>query len=306
MMYLDHLGQLGVVESPSIQGHGPIFTTEAQNRFMEILERSEQRRRKSLVCSMITVPARFISQLTSSVLGAPTTPCGYGQPHDTAYHHEVKCVNASVDNSESPVSLERFSQPFQETSESFTEKVLMIGDTAKIVAYYESCFKELRQKNCTLIAKAFIKFIEPKKRAKHPYKGLKRLKGDRQSTKPDWWPSDVPHKEPDHLLKDQRLRLLIHILRNLGGRRITSHKLQVVAGDYARQLHPRKEIEMKMKILNNIFKVRGLEEQYECRKIDPCTRIYIDNDRTIFIEFGGHEATSDAKEEVASEELDDL
>ncbi|RHZ54251.1 uncharacterized protein CDV56_107719 [Aspergillus thermomutatus] len=118
-----------------------------------------------------------------------------------------------------------------------------------------------------LIAKAFIKFIEPQKRAKHPYKSLKRLKGDPQSTKPDWWPSDVPHKEPDHLLKDQRLRLLIHILRKLGGRGITCGELQEVAGDYRRQLLPKEEIGMKMKILNNIFKVRRLEEQYEREEI---------------------------------------
>jgi hypothetical protein len=50
-------------------------------------------------------------------------------------------------------------------------------------------------------------------------------------------------------------------LRKLGRRGITSDKLQDVAGGYARQLLPKKE--MKMKILNNIFKVRRLEEQYE-------------------------------------------
>jgi hypothetical protein len=99
------------------------------------------------------------------------------------------------------MSSEPFFNPFQETSKSFTE----IGDTAKITAYYESRFKQLRQKNCKLIARAFIKFIDPQKRAKHPYKGLKRVDGYPQSAKPDWWPDDVPHNEPDHLLMDGKL-----------------------------------------------------------------------------------------------------
>ncbi|KAF4233527.1 hypothetical protein CNMCM6805_009184 [Aspergillus fumigatiaffinis] len=139
MIYLDHVGQPRVVESPPIQGHGTVFTFEAKKKtFMEILERSEQGRR------------------------VPTTSYWYGQPQDTAYHHQVNCVKASVNNSEASVSSERFPQPFEETSESFAEITLTIRDTTKIVAYYKTSFEELNQNNCRLIANAFIKFIEPK------------------------------------------------------------------------------------------------------------------------------------------------
>jgi hypothetical protein len=61
--------------------------------------------------------------------------------------------------------------------------------------YYERAFKNLQQINCRVVAKEFIKFIEPRKQRKHPYKG-----GDQ--CKPEWWPADVMHKEPDHILKD--------------------------------------------------------------------------------------------------------
>lgn len=61
----------------------------------------------------------------------------------------------------------------------------------------------------------------------------------------------------------ERLRLLIHILRKLGRFNITSEKLQEVAQDSKRQLRPEESMEDKMEILNEIFKVRRLEERFE-------------------------------------------
>jgi hypothetical protein len=85
-----------------------------------------------------------------------------------------------------------------------------IGDTPKILDYYERSLKHFQQLNCRQIAKAFIKFIEPRKQVKHPYNGGKPApgappgkKGDPEKTKPDWWPAEVVHKEPDHLRKDR-------------------------------------------------------------------------------------------------------
>ena len=60
--------------------------------------------------------------------------------------------------------------------------------------YYESRFNTAQQSACKLIAKNWIKIIEPKKQVKFPYNG-----GD--ASKPAWWPATVKHKEPDHLNK---------------------------------------------------------------------------------------------------------
>lgn len=87
---------------------------------------------------------------------------------------------------------------------------LEIGDEEKVKAYYESAFKHFQQLNCRQMAKAFIKFIEPRKQVKHPYNGGRPPpgaapgeKGDPEKTKPEWWPEGVVHKEPDHLKKDR-------------------------------------------------------------------------------------------------------
>jgi hypothetical protein len=64
----------------------------------------------------------------------------------------------------------------------------------EVTAYLTAKVTELQQNVCKLLAKAWIKVIEPKKPTTHPYAG-----GD--ATKPTWWPAHVRHKEPDTLLK---------------------------------------------------------------------------------------------------------
>jgi hypothetical protein len=58
---------------------------------------------------------------------------------------------------------------------------------------YVKCFSELGRAN-RVMAKAFVKLLEPKKRSKHPY-----TKGNAGA--PEWWPDCVVHKEPNHLPK---------------------------------------------------------------------------------------------------------
>lgn len=96
-----------------------------------------------------------------------------------------------------------------DSSDSSQDRVpLEIGDSDKLLVFYETAFRALQQLNCRQIAKAFIKVIEPRKQVKHPYNGGKAPpgsapgeKGDPEKTKPDWWPTGVTHKEPDHLKK---------------------------------------------------------------------------------------------------------
>lgn len=89
-------------------------------------------------------------------------------------------------------------------SDATTKVPLEIGDTEKVLAYYESAFRAFQQINCRQIAKAYIKIIEPRKQVKFPYNGGKGgpgEKGDPEKTKPEWWPAGVIHREPDHLKK---------------------------------------------------------------------------------------------------------
>jgi hypothetical protein len=85
---------------------------------------------------------------------------------------------------------------------------IRIGDEPRILNYYERAFDAFQQINCRIIAKAFIKLVEPRKQVNHPYNGRKSSAGSSQDqpvdpelTKPKWWPAGVTHKEPDHLLK---------------------------------------------------------------------------------------------------------
>jgi hypothetical protein len=87
--------------------------------------------------------------------------------------------------------------------------VIPVGDETQMRKYYERAFEAFQQSNCRVIAKAFVKFVEPRKQVKHPYNGRLPALGaqggsrvDPELTKPKWWPAGVTHKEPDHLLKE--------------------------------------------------------------------------------------------------------
>lgn len=83
---------------------------------------------------------------------------------------------------------------------------LRVGDHNLLRRYYEKAFDNFQQLNCRMIAKAWIKLVEPRKQVNHPYNGRKNVGGasqrvDPELTKPRWWPVGVTHKEPDHLPK---------------------------------------------------------------------------------------------------------
>jgi len=73
-------------------------------------------------------------------------------------------------------------------------KPLMIGSAEEVSTFLETRFRQLQQLCCKIVAKAWIKVIEPKKQTRYPYN-----RGE--DSKPEWWPGDVRHKEPDHLMK---------------------------------------------------------------------------------------------------------
>ncbi|RAO71754.1 uncharacterized protein BHQ10_007766 [Talaromyces amestolkiae] len=158
---------------------------------------------------------------------------------------------------------------------------LEIGDTKKVTAFYTMAFKRLQQINCRLLAKNMIKIIEPRKQVKHPYNGGRKPggapgeKGDPEDTKPDWWPRDVIHKEPDHIKKEYRVKLLVHLVQNLLPMGITADCLEEAVGDTRRHLVPEDKAPEKAAILEEIIRVRRIEERYLRNEIDGTTQVYV-------------------------------
>ncbi|KAJ5971791.1 uncharacterized protein N7479_001709 [Penicillium vulpinum] len=159
-----------------------------------------------------------------------------------------------------------------------TEMVpLRIGDAQNIMSYYEGALKHFQQRNCSTVAKAFVKFIEPRKRILHPYNGrgsprgsAPRTTGDPEMTKPEWWPEDIIHKEPDHLRIKNCIKLLLHIICKLGYRGITADKLKDVASETQRSLKDASDVE----IMYEILRVRKMEESFERGEVDANMVVY--------------------------------
>lgn len=84
--------------------------------------------------------------------------------------------------------------------------MISVEDRDLLALYYEKAFENLQQINCRTLAKAYVKLVEPRKQVNYPYNGRKIVAGtlkqlDPNVTKPPWWPSEVSHREPDHLPK---------------------------------------------------------------------------------------------------------
>jgi hypothetical protein len=95
--------------------------------------------------------------------------------------------------------------PFLQGS-TYDNGTFPIQDSKAMIHIYEKAFANFQQTNCRVLAKAYIKILEPRKQVNYPYNGRKLVGGskvqfDPEMTKPPWWPSLVRHHEPDHLPK---------------------------------------------------------------------------------------------------------
>ncbi|KAJ4202987.1 Hypothetical protein NCS54_01034000 [Fusarium falciforme] len=173
---------------------------------------------------------------------------------------------------------------------STTLKGIKIGNSDDVWNFYEQRFKNCQQTACKLIAKAWVKAVEPKKQSTHPYTG-----SDEKA--PDWWPKPwgptkedkVRHKEPDHLYKRERVHLLNHILRmivepnsrqhpdiqklNLNVKKLEEITIEALSGFFADKENPANA--RKRPYLNEIFKVAKQEERYKNDEIDGTMEIYV-------------------------------
>lgn len=94
----------------------------------------------------------------------------------------------------------------KEHSLNIQTATISISNKQVLRQYYEKVFQNLQQKNCRVIAKAYVRLVGPHKQAQYPYNGRKTVAGKKQQfspkeTKPLWWPPGVSHQEPNHLPK---------------------------------------------------------------------------------------------------------
>ncbi|KAJ5958584.1 uncharacterized protein N7479_005734 [Penicillium vulpinum] len=252
MIYLDRDGKLRVDESSSIQEQkSTVFTAEVRQNFLEIL--GERIGYHAPVRQTMDTSPRRVRRRKGNVTALSVC--------------DDRLTEQETDSEDFP--------------NGSTEMVpLRIGDAQKVMSYYEGALKHFQQLNCRMVAKAFIKFIEPRKQVRHPYNGGKPppgsapgTTGDPEKTKPEWWPPGVMHKEPDHLRKEYRIELLLHIIRKLGAYGITADKLKDVAGDTKRSLKHASHVE----IIYEILRVRKMEERFERGEVDANMVVYTMN-----------------------------
>ncbi|CAF3586605.1 unnamed protein product [Fusarium graminearum] len=169
-------------------------------------------------------------------------------------------------------------------------KGIKIGNSLDVGLFYELRFKNCQQTACKLMAKAWVKAVEPKKQSTHPYTG-----SDEKA--PDWWPKPwgptkedkVRHKEPDHLYKRERVHLLNHILRmivepnqrqhpdiqklKLNVQKLEEITIEALSGFFADKDNPANA--KKRPFLNEIFKVAKQEERFKKEEIDGSTEVFV-------------------------------
>lgn len=155
-------------------------------------------------CSLGFQPGTNWSQ-TSLPGPAELIPCDWQFQQNKRQKRNTKRRDSRADRRRSSAGLNEGSVS---PSPAFRRTALKVGDEGRMKKYYEKAFDAFQQLNCRVIAKAFIKLVEPRKQVNHPYNGRKTAAGsspeqraDPELTKPKWWPSGVTHKEPDHLLK---------------------------------------------------------------------------------------------------------
>ncbi|KAJ5814560.1 hypothetical protein N7474_006337 [Penicillium riverlandense] len=173
----------------------------------------------------------------------------------------------------------RRSNARNEESNTTSDSRVMISvrDADLLGRYYKKAFENLQQTNCRVLAKAYIKLVEPRKQVNYPYNGRKIVAGtprqlDPNETKPPWWPSGVSHREPDHLPKSERIRLLIYILRDLRtSHGISARKLREADQPIRRQISPIERLE----ILDELYRVRHEEEKFLEGKTDTQGTVWI-------------------------------
>lgn len=268
LIYIDENGELGVQSSSSIENYSDaVFTKDVAERFKRTALSDRQQTRslgtkRKLEDTNVLDHSTFNGNQFSEAVDA-------SQLQGNANGHPDSRTALSVCEPQPPPS-KQVKRNIRMRHLPLKQSLLPVGKQALLRKYYEKAFERFQQVNCKIVAKAFIKLVEPRKQVNFPYNGRKpKTNGsepaDPECTKPKWWPSGVTHREPDHLLKLERIRLLVHILCELHeSHGITADKLREASQEVRRAIFPAEHL----KVLDEIYHVRRMEEMYLDGELD--------------------------------------
>ncbi|OJJ02595.1 hypothetical protein ASPVEDRAFT_684132 [Aspergillus versicolor CBS 583.65] len=251
LLYIDESGKLRFEASSSVANdcHG-ILSPEVTHSFLKAVAVSEDGMKLAN-----SSEANYETQSGKSA-SSPDSP---GSPNFS----RRSSISQLIDNNQKRKrASHEYVLPMSITC--YPQTLLPIRNQSLLRKYYEKAFDSLQQTNCRILAKAYIKLVEPRKQVNYPYNGRKNIAGvpnqfDPEETKPGWWPAGVIHREPDHLRKPERIRLLVHILCELReSHSICVDNLKEADQSIRRQIAP---IE-RLQVLDEIYRVRGEEERY--------------------------------------------
>ncbi|EXJ83851.1 hypothetical protein A1O1_07479 [Capronia coronata CBS 617.96] len=163
---------------------------------------------------------------------------------------------------------------------------IRVDDREKLEQWFEQAFLTLQQVACRLVAKIWIKKIHPKKQSTHPYNGgmPRGEPADSNRTKPPYWPKNVIHREPDHIGREDRTSLLVHLIMGTPQPIITNppdlqNQQAVTAGDLLECLEVKRDElrEDRWEILEQIARARQMMEQYEAGEIDGDSLVFLND-----------------------------
>ncbi|ETN40305.1 uncharacterized protein HMPREF1541_04581 [Cyphellophora europaea CBS 101466] len=161
---------------------------------------------------------------------------------------------------------------------------LLVNDWTAQAKWFSEAFKAVQQVGCRTIAKVWIKKIHPKKQSTHPYNGgLPRdLPNDANRTRPPYWPPGVIHKEPDHIDRNSRTSLLVHLIMHTPQQQLratTDDGPLIFASDLLQALEEKKGDfkEDRWAIIQEIIGVREQLERFNdgSEYHDPSTVIHV-------------------------------
>ncbi|RMZ83697.1 hypothetical protein DV738_g1150, partial [Chaetothyriales sp. CBS 135597] len=149
---------------------------------------------------------------------------------------------------------------------------LRVDDKEAQAKWFSDAFKAVQQVVCRTIAK----------QSTHPYNGLypRNSQADPSRTKPPYWPAHVKHKEPDHIDRNARTALLVHLIMNTPQHQIKNSpdgETLIYAQDLLMALEEKKADFKgdRWQIIVQIVDVRTQIENYEMGGFDPDTVIFV-------------------------------
>lgn len=275
MIYIDNDGNLCQRASDSIsESRHTILSPRVTGEFLRAVARSREAHAAQYQVSP-QVPVSSAAPPFNNHSSAPSQGVTYSEMGDSQHRMQVQSQSESsfpptMWLSNEPWPLQASSQPkkdFRGLNPNLAlpqRASISVKERGHLRLYYEKIFQNLQQTNCRIIAKAYIKLVEPRKQVNYPYNGRKIVEGrtqqlDPEATKPPWWPRGVSHREPDHLPKVERIRLLVYMLcemRETHG--ITVARLRKCDQPIRRQILP---VE-RLQILDEAYRVREEEENF--------------------------------------------